>query len=148
MSDYRIVDFNLADVDSVYAIELASNHYPWSKNILTSCIGGRYISRMMLHEQSVCGFYIVDKVIDEMTLMEICVHPRFQGQGLGHLLMSDLISIAAEHDIKLIHLEVRASNQNAQRLYAKHKFKQIAQRDNYYPTDNGHEHAIIMQRTF
>ncbi|QBY05164.1 ribosomal-protein-alanine N-acetyltransferase [Thalassotalea sp. HSM 43] len=141
-----ISDFTKDDIEPVYAIELASNQHPWSKKILASCIGGRYQSRQIRDNEQLCGFYVADVVIDEMTLMEICIHPDAQGQGLGQILLDDLLDIAKHKQVKTIHLEVRASNLAAHMLYIKNGFTETHRRTGYYPCATGYEDAIVMQR--
>ena len=144
MSKPILVDFNTNDVDAIYAIETASNPFPWTKKILTSCIGGRYITRQFVVDNIAVGFYVGDLVIDEFTLMEICVHPDFQGQGYGQLLLTDFLDKAKEHQVIKCHLEVRSKNIAAQMLYMKNGFIQVHRRTGYYPAAIGYEDALVM----
>ena len=70
--------------------------------------------------------------------------PRYQSKGLGQWLVSEWLSIAKQFKTKQITLEVRESNQRAQKLYQKMGFQVIDQRENYYY--NNHETALIMCR--
>ncbi len=144
MSNHSLRNFTKQDSDSIYAIEIAANPFPWTLKTLQSCIGGRYITRQIKINKQAVGFYVGDLVIDELTLMEICVHPDFQGQGLGQILLNDFLAKAKENKVVTCHLEVRAKNTAAQMLYMKNGFIQVHRRTGYYPAAMGYEDALVM----
>ena len=144
MTNPHIEDFDINHVDSIFEIETASNPFPWTKKVLISCIGGRYITRQLLVDDKAVGFYVGDLVIDEFTLMEICVHPKYQGKGFGQQLLSDFLHKAKENNVVICHLEVRSKNIAAQMLYMKNNFIQVSRRTGYYPAKIGYEDAIVM----
>lgn len=144
MTKPTITNFNKNDAEIIYDIETASNPFPWTKKTLLSCIGGRYITRQLLVNNVVVGFYVGDLVIDEFTLMEVCVHPDFQGKGYGQLLLSDFVDKAKEKQVVKCHLEVRSKNIAAQMLYMKNGFIQVSRRTGYYPAKIGYEDALVM----
>ncbi|WNC67573.1 ribosomal protein S18-alanine N-acetyltransferase [Thalassotalea nanhaiensis] len=144
MTKPTINNFTKNDVDVIYSVETASNPFPWTKKTLLSCIGGRYITRQLVIGEKVVGFYVGDLVIDEFTLMEICVHPEFQGKGYGQQLLSDFLDTAKTKHVVKCHLEVRAKNIAAQMLYMKNGFIQVHRRTGYYPAAVGYEDALVM----
>ncbi|WP_371378253.1 ribosomal protein S18-alanine N-acetyltransferase [Thalassotalea aquiviva] len=144
MQNPVISDFNTSHQDVIYAIETAANPFPWTLKTLLSCIGGRYITRQISIDDKVVGFYIAELVIDELTLMEICIAPEHQGKGFGKRLMQDFINLAKERQCVLCHLEVRAKNISAQMLYLNHGFIQVHRRTGYYPAKIGYEDALVM----
>lgn len=79
---------------------------------------------------------------DEAHIATIAVRPERRGQGIGEQLLVFLIDLAGSLDAIFITLEVRVSNDAAQRLYAKHGFLETGRRKRYYH-DNG-EDALIM----
>lgn len=139
-----ITEFNHTDVDTVFAIEIAANPFPWTMKTLKSCIGGRYIDKQLRVNNQTVGFYIAELVIDEMTLMEICVHPEHQGKGFGKLLLADFMALAKQKQCSVCHLEVRSKNIAAQMMYMNHGFIQVGRRTGYYPAKIGYEDAILM----
>ncbi|OUS25105.1 ribosomal-protein-alanine N-acetyltransferase [Thalassotalea sp. 42_200_T64] len=144
MSKPCLQNFSKSDAETIYAIETASNPFPWSKKTLLSCIGGRYICRQLTVNNIVLGFYVSELVIDELTLMEICVHPERQGKGYGQLLLTDFLAMAKQKQVVTCHLEVRSKNIAAQMLYMKNGFIQVNRRTGYYPAAIGYEDAIVM----
>lgn len=128
------------------AIEEASHEMPWSEATLRSCFQSDYRVYAFFDEQSATmqGFYIAHQVCDELTLMNIAVHPVAQGQGLGRKLLQHLLNDANSNDLT-IWLEVRSSNHIAQELYAATGFKRVGCRPDYYPSAQGREDAIVMR---
>lgn len=74
----------------------------------------------------------------------IATHPDFSGRGLGSFLLLHLLNVGCDLGCTEATLEVRASNQNAQRLYLRHGFAEVGRRRGYY-SDNW-EDALIMTR--
>lgn len=144
MTKYIISNFGKGDATSIYDIETASNPFPWTKNTLLSCIGGRYITRRLSIAGKDVGFYVGELVIDELTLMEICVAPEYQGHGFGQALLSDFLQQAKQNKVVACHLEVRAKNIAAQMLYMNNGFIQVHRRTGYYPAAVGYEDALVM----
>lgn len=89
--------------------------------------------------QELVGFLAVQLLVGELEITNIAVKRAYQGKGLADQLMQ---ALAKER--QPIFLEVRSSNQAAQRLYTKHGFSVAGRRKNYYhqPTED----AIIMTR--
>lgn len=85
------------------------------------------------------GFWVV---ASETHISTIAVHPDARRQGLGELLLSQVIDFALEKDAEFVTLEVRESNTAAQRLYGKYGFQRTGRRKRYY-TDT-REDALIM----
>lgn len=81
-------------------------------------------------------------MVDEAHITTIAVAPSQRGQGIGELLLNGLIDHALEMNASRLTLEVRISNESAQRLYLKYGFEPSGTRLRYY-TDNG-EDALIM----
>ena len=85
------------------------------------------------------GFWIM---AEEAHITNIAVWEKHHRQGIGELLLISLIDLATELDVRLLTLEVRASNIAAQSLYSKYGFTQVGLRRGYY-TDN-REDGVLM----
>lgn len=79
---------------------------------------------------------------DEAFVQTVGVAPDHQGQGVGALLLDDLLAHAPAG--KPVVLEVRADNETAQRLYERRGFRRTGVRRGYYP---GGVDAVVMTRT-
>jgi ribosomal-protein-alanine N-acetyltransferase len=73
----------------------------------------------------------------EAEVMTIAVARHAQGGGLGARLLEALLQNACERGAAQMLLEVRADNEAAQRLYARHGFEQVARRRGYYGDTDG-----------
>jgi len=136
--------FDTANVDEIYAIEQLAQSHPMSKNVMLSCLSKRYFNARILVDGKLAGFYIAEGVLDESSLIEICVHPNFQGKGLGRQLLGHYIEQGKDRGFMSCWLEVRESNTAAHKLYQSMDFNEVDRRINYYPTETGKEDAIIM----
>ncbi|MET3558108.1 ribosomal-protein-alanine N-acetyltransferase [Streptococcus rupicaprae] len=85
------------------------------------------------------GFLTIQDLVGELEITNIAVKSSYQGRGLADQLMANLADLDQP-----IFLEVRASNQAAQRLYIKHGFVAVGNRKNYY--HNPTEDAVVMKR--
>ena len=142
------------DLKQVLAIELNAQASPWGRLSFEESLTKQHRCRVvdMIVEDgptAIVGYHVICQVIDELHILNVVAAPQFQGLGLGHMLMADIIDIAQKAHCNKIFLEVRSSNQVAQSLYAKWQFKQIALRKEYYrPTSVGQprEDAFIFMR--
>ena len=135
-----------SDIQSLYEIECRAHAYPWSHHLLSSNFGQRYVNGAIRHQQQVIGFYIADMLLDESTLMNICVDPAWQGHGYGKLLLNHYLTQTTTQGCTQWWLEVRLSNTTAQNLYLQLGYQQAGVRKNYYKSGDHHEDALVMQR--
>ncbi|MCU7945890.1 MAG: ribosomal protein S18-alanine N-acetyltransferase [Candidatus Thiodiazotropha sp. (ex Cardiolucina cf. quadrata)] len=133
------------DLSHVMAMEERVYHFPWTLGIFQDCLRVGYCCWVVTLDQQVIGYGVMSVVIDESHILNICIHPKWQGQGLGYKLTQRLLKIARQHGAETVFLEVRASNQIAFKLYEKIGFVKIGQRRNYYPAaDRKREDALVM----
>ncbi|AFJ03779.1 Ribosomal-protein-S18p-alanine acetyltransferase [Methylophaga frappieri] len=143
MAESRQVMLN-TDLPAVIAIEQAANQFPWSAQNFRDCLQSGYQNYVWRQRAQIVGFSITQTVLDELHILNICVSPAHQGNGIGRCLLEAIIAQAAEQSATLIVLEVRASNQRAQQLYFSCGFNEMATRRNYYPTQHGREDALLL----
>ncbi|NCB60972.1 MAG: ribosomal-protein-alanine N-acetyltransferase [Gammaproteobacteria bacterium] len=143
------IEFIIPDsthLPALYDIECQAHPYPWSYQLLASNFGERYCNGALRCQQQLIGFYIADVLLDESTLMNICIDPAWQGQGLGQQLLTHYLQQTAARGCTQWWLEVRASNLTAQNLYRKAGFREVGVRKNYYRSGEVSEDALVMQR--
>ena len=85
------------------------------------------------------GYWLV---AGEAQVVRVAVAGKFQRQGLGDLLVADMISRAMAQGALAMSLEVRESNVAARKVYEKNGFVESGIRPNYY--QDNHENAAIM----
>lgn len=142
-----ISELTHTDLSAAYELEKLCHPFPWSENTFYSNQGERYLNKKLTVNDQLVGFLICQIVLDEASLFNIAIHPNFQQQGLGKLLLNNQITILTEKKVKTLWLEVRQSNTPAIKLYQQIGFNEISIRKNYYPTVSGNENAIIMAYT-
>jgi len=81
-------------------------------------------------------------ILEEAHITILAIHPEYQRQGLGQVLLYGLLKTACEQGLERATLEVRASNIAAISLYEKFGFKTAGRRRRYYKDNN--EDALIL----
>jgi len=71
-------------------------------------------------------------ILEEAHITILAIHPSYRGQGLGQVLLYQLILSAWKRQLAWVTLEVRASNEAAIALYHKFGFQNVGRRRNYY----------------
>lgn len=122
------------DLEQVLVIERHAHVSPWARLSFDESLTKQYICRVVENSQDnqILAYLIVCPVADELHILNIAAAPQFQGLGLGHVLMQEIVDLAMAQSLRKIFLEVRASNEVAQSLYVKWQFNQIALRKRYY----------------
>lgn len=78
-------------------------------------------------------------------LLTIATVPAARGRGIASFMLTELVATARELGCPDVLLEVRQSNEAAQRLYARHGFVPIGRRRRYYQAPP--EDAVVMRLT-
>ena len=136
-----------ADLSEVLEIEWQSYPYPWSRTIFSDCLHAGYSCWVAGRNGVIEGYGVISVAAGESHLLNLCVRPESQQQGIGRKLLRHLISIARRHDAEVLFLEVRLSNKFARSLYEDEGFNELGTRRDYYPTAGGREDALILART-
>lgn len=141
----QIVLLTPTDVSQMARIEASAHSHPMSENNLADCFGHLYrVIGLIQNGGELLGFAIVQQIVDEATLLDICLSPEQQGRGYGHLLLTAVIDDAKAAKAMVLMLEVRESNLAARALYQKRGFVETGRRKGYYPLADGKEDAILM----
>jgi ribosomal-protein-alanine N-acetyltransferase len=132
------------DLPLVMAIEQAAHPYPWTEGMMQSCLKAGY-GFHVLEQAELLGFCVFSVVTDEWHLLNLCIAPAYQGQGLGRFLLCQLLEQARVSGAMTAFLEVRPSNQAARALYQGVGFCEVGYRKGYYPGGlKGREDALVM----
>ncbi|NVJ61040.1 MAG: ribosomal protein S18-alanine N-acetyltransferase [Gammaproteobacteria bacterium] len=137
------------DIAAVLVNETTAYEMPWGKQALIDSLNEQYQFWVIesRREQKIIGHLIYQVILDESHLLNICVHPREQGKGLGKATMDFWVQQCLIAGCKELWLEVRSSNTVAQKMYQSLNFKAISTRKNYYPLPgNLREDGLIMSR--
>ena len=90
----------------------------------------------------IIGFAGLKKIFDQADIMNIVIKKTYRNQGIGTLLLENLILLAKDLNISTLFLEVNEQNKPAIHLYEKLGFKKLGVRKKYYNNNNG----IIMKK--
>jgi len=132
------------DVDEVLQLELRCYEFPWTGNIFHDCLGVGYCCWIYKLNDKIIGYGVMSVAVGEAHILNICVDPEMQSQGLGRSLLERLLNLARKHRADTAFLEVRESNRAAQHLYQSLGFNEVGLRRGYYPAVKGRENAIVL----
>jgi len=82
-------------------------------------------------------------VVDEAEILKLSVAEFARNRGLGYQLLNFSVKYCSTRGVKNCFLELRASNEVAQRLYKKRGFVTVGSHKDYY--EGPAEDAILMQ---
>jgi ribosomal-protein-alanine N-acetyltransferase len=136
VTDFRIERIDRAeDLDGVVAIEQASFQNPttraWYEGELQRpdvC----FIFVVRTPEHAVSAFCAFWRVADQIHINNLAVHPDLRRRGIGARLLHHVLEEADRLAVQQVTLEVRRSNDIAQRLYARAGFHPAGVRAGYY----------------
>ena len=136
-----------ADLDGVIAIEQLSFNNPttreWYQNELLRpdvC----YLFVLRTADAPVAGFCAFWKVVDQIHINNLAIHPAKRQRGLGKFLLARVLEEATALGAPHATLEVRRSNEPARRLYEGAGFRLVGVRTSYYT--HPIEDALILSR--
>lgn len=132
---------------SVIEIERASFTYPWSTSFFLQELKASYAhSLVAVIGARTAGYVIFWLLPGEIDIHNLAVHPDYRRQGFGKTLLEAVVGEARRCGVERITLEVRKSNEAAQRLYQSLGFSAKGMRKGYYSDDG--EDAVIMALEF
>lgn len=125
------------DIDDVLIVEHDAFTVPWSKAaFLNELTNNQFAQYLVLEAEGkiigYCGLWII---LDEAHITNIAILSQYRGEKLGEYLLRYAMELAKLYGATKMTLEVRVSNEPAQRLYKKLGFVEGGLRKQYY-TDN------------
>ncbi|MBI2312208.1 MAG: ribosomal protein S18-alanine N-acetyltransferase [Betaproteobacteria bacterium] len=135
------------DLDAVVAVEEVVYPFPWTRGNFGDSIKAGYHCRVCEVAGELVAYGVMMIGADEAHLLNLSVAAEWQRQGLGRFLLHHFVRIARDCRAGMMYLEVRPTNTAARTLYESEGFHEIALRRNYYPAENGREHAVVMGLT-
>jgi len=143
----RLAPLTHALLDAVHAVEQSAHSHPWSRGNLAGALQAGYLAQCLLggQEDTLLGYFIAMKGVDEVHLLNLVVAPPYQRQGWAALMLEALALWSRGEGAQKLWLEVRESNTRAQQIYLRHGFSRIGVRRGYYPNGPGpREDAVVM----
>lgn len=137
--------FNTNDLASLVKIETLTQLAPWSEEVFKRCLEAGSAGWVVELDRQIVGFIMVLFQLDEVHILNLCIHPEYQHQGWGFQLLKHTLDDIKQAGGAFVYLEVRCSNKNAIALYKKLGFKQIGERKGYYTLPQ-QEDALVFAR--
>lgn len=137
---------NPSDLDEIMTIERDSFSYPWSPRFflqelrvpcarsLLAVLGGKTV-----------GYIVYWLLPSEVDIHNLAVHPTYRRQGIGMSLLQGVVEEAKRNGAGKVTLEVRKSNEAAQRLYHSLGFVARGVRKGYYSDDGEDALAMVLE---
>ncbi|ABD67946.1 SSU ribosomal protein S18P alanine acetyltransferase [Rhodoferax ferrireducens T118] len=143
--EVRFEPLTPGQLDAVLHVEQQAYAHPWGRrNFEDSLKAGNQI-QLLMAQDTLLGYFVAMKGVDEVHLLNITVAPDYQRQGWAQVLLDALTLWARGQGAEWLWLEVRVGNARAIKVYEAHGFCRVGQRKNYYPGDDGQrEDAIVM----
>ena len=132
----------MEDLVWVLKNERKAYRFPWTEGIFKSCLCNGDECWIIL-DKKILGHAVLSFAAREAHLLNLCIHPDHQNQGIGKQVLDHVLSIAKKKGALSIFLEVRVSNAAAVYLYENAGFNEIGRRTGYYPSEVNREDAIV-----
>jgi ribosomal-protein-alanine N-acetyltransferase len=132
-------------LDEVVAVESRAYEHPWTRGNFADSLRSGYQAQVLVADDTLLGYFVAMKGVDEVHLLNITVAPQYHSQGWGRLMLDALALWARGEGAQWLWLEVRVSNERAQRIYEGQGYRRVGERKGYYPAAGGRrEDAIVM----
>ncbi|MDL9998975.1 ribosomal protein S18-alanine N-acetyltransferase [Variovorax sp. J22P240] len=167
----RLEPMTVERVPAVCAIEQTAFTHPWTQANFTDSLAAGYHCQCLVapaadsqaapsqtgvralwsravgrtEDETLIGYFVAMKGVDEVHLLNITVAPAFHGQGWAPLMLEALAGWSRGQNVQWLWLEVRASNARALAVYERNGFRRVGVRKGYYPAHDGRrEDAVVM----
>ena len=144
-SNFSIRPATEDDLPAILEIENSVYPIPWTAEQFKAEIEKPFANVLVLTDddtdQIVAGYVVFWMMFDECHILNVAVHPKWRGLGIGGKLTRIAVDFALKKELKRVFLEVRKSNEAAVKLYQKVGFFIDHIKPRFY--DNG-EDAYFM----
>ena len=139
---YDITKMTLDDLNNIKDNLISDFDDFWNYSVFKSELESDSSHYLVVKDNSkIIGFAGIKVILPDADIMNIVVKKDFRNQGIGSLLLKELINLSKSLNVKDLFLEVNEKNTPAILLYNKFGFKKISTRKNYYKDNN----AIVMK---
>lgn len=124
------------DLETVVAMEAANRPAPWTESVFRDELSAENRIYLAADQDGVVGWGGLMLVGDEAHVTNLLVDPEWRRRGIGLELMLALIEAAVSEGARHLTLEVRSTNEEARRLYARLGLAPVGVRRGYYGDDD------------
>lgn len=135
----KITPMTLTDIITIKNNLISDFDDFWTYHILKEELENQNSSYLVAKiDNEIVGFAGIKIILDEADIMNIVTKKTYRNQGIGTLLLENLISLSKKLNLKTLSLEVSEENLPAIHLYRKFGFEYLGVRKNYYQDKNGY----------
>ena len=132
-------------LDAVTVMEQQAHPHPWQRSHFVDCLVSAYEAQLLLADDTLLGYFVAMKGVEEVHLLNITVAPDCQRQGWARVMLDALALWSRGQGAQWLWLEARVSNTRAIHVYKAHGFRSVGLRRQYYPGAQGRrEDAVVM----
>ncbi len=144
MFTLKNISGDVSYAEDIYNIDLKCfGESSWSYELIFKALeNNKAICIVYIQGSKVIGYLSASMVLDELTMERIAVLENYRKNGIGKMLVENLIKLAQNENISVINLEVRSQNTGAIALYTKCGFNFDTIRKKYY--QNPLDDAVLM----
>ena len=88
--EVRFETMNAATLDAVLQVEQQAYVHPWQRINFIDSLQAGYQAQLLLAQDTLLGYFVAMKGVDEVHLLNITVAPEYQRQGIGKRIMRAL----------------------------------------------------------
>ena len=141
----RFEPLTLPYLDAVLQGEQQAYAHPWMRENFCDSLKSGSQAQLLLADETLLGYFVAMRGVDEVHLLNITVAPQYQRQGWARVMLDALAIWARGQRAETLWLEVRAGNLRAMQVYQSQGFSAVGRRKNYYPSGHGQrEDAVVM----
>ena len=145
--EVRFEAMGTANLDAVLQVEQQAYAHPWQRVNFMDSLHAGYQAQLLLAQDTLLGYFVAMKGVDEVHLLNITVAPAYQRQGWDRVMLDALAIWAKGQGADWLWLEVRSGHQRAIEVYQAQGFARVGLRKAYYPAVAGQrEDALVMSR--
>ncbi len=140
----KISKMNIDDLNKISPVLLTEFDDFWNYNIFKSELeneNSKYV--VAKNNDEIVGFAGIWISIDEAHVTNIVTKKDLRKNGIGSILLEELINLSKTLNLVSITLEVNENNLDAIKLYEKFGFEKLGIRKKYY---NNTDNALIMTK--
>lgn len=132
-------------LEAVLDVEQRAYAHPWNRTNFLDALQSGYQAQMLMAGETLLGYFVAMRGVEEVHLLNITVAPEYQGQGWSRVMLDALTVWARGQTAQWLWLEVRVGNSRALRVYEAHGYVRVGHRKGYYPAGQGQrEDAVVM----
>lgn len=147
----EIRTLQLSDLDDIMEIEPAAyGTHHWSRQSFVSELtnpSGNYYGAVDPEDGKLVGYSGYWLIGDEAHVTTLAVHPERRRKKIAERLLLNNIVEAKKMSANWLTLEVRVSNEAAQKLYSRYLFRRLGVRRRYYQ-DNSEDALVLWTERF